>query len=274
MFGECYRQPILANPTILPAITTCAAAAMSYCLGLEKDRFENTDAQDIVKFKHIPFGEFELDDQERVGRHRVVDFTVEKGKLSFYHPIHYLLSYLFEYARPLSQCTLRGALAAAAQEVKANAGSYKSRIEDLSDDDIILALFDYPLRMPVWCAQIKANLWVRNGISLRHQLAHYKATVSRDLTYSKDIFLLQTGFVINDPSRFLASAADRYGLIEWMRNNFAATEDFDQLQRVEIAEDFLHTLIVMLTDRNSLTYGDNEVEVDKALIRKEIAHFL
>lgn len=274
MFCDCFHTPNgEVNRSLCTALVACASATMQNSVGLEKDRFTETEIKDIVKFKLVPYGEFEQDQQSRTDFHRVVDFVVEKSSLSFYHPLHYMFSQFAEYARQLSQTDLRTLLDLAADSVKTKYVS-KTKTDDLSVEDIILAMFDYPIRLAAWCTQIKAGLWVRNGISLRHQMSHYRSTVSRDLSYYRDIFLIQTASVVIEPARFLASIAERFGINDWIRNKFVPKDDIDESQHVDIAEDFVHLLVIVLTDRSSLTFEDTEEEAEKAVIRKEIAHVL
>ncbi|KAI5286528.1 hypothetical protein KEM54_006723, partial [Ascosphaera aggregata] len=274
MFCDCFHAAggEVTRP-LCTALVACASATMQNSIGLEKDRFDQAEIKSIVKFKLVPFGEFEQDQTSRTDFHRVVDCVIEKATLSFYHPLHYMFTHLAEFARQLSQVDLRTLLDLAADSVKTKYVS-KTKNDDLSVDDIILAMFDLPLRLAAWCTQIKAGLWVRNGLSLRHQMSHYRSSVSRDLAYYRDIFLLQTAAVVVDPPRFLASVAERFGINDWIKNKFAAKEDVDETQHVDIAEDFVHLLIIVLTDRTSLTFGETEADAEKAVIRKEIAHVL
>jgi E3 ubiquitin-protein ligase UBR1 len=41
--------------------------------------------------------------------------------------------------------------------------------QEYTPEDHMIAAFDYPLRVCAWLAQMKAGMWVRNGMSLRHQ---------------------------------------------------------------------------------------------------------
>ncbi|KAI5295817.1 hypothetical protein KEM52_000130 [Ascosphaera acerosa] len=274
MFCDCFRA--CGNevpPSARNALAGVAAAAMFNSIGLEKDRFDQAEVKALVKFKTIPFGEIERDDNAGPGGYKVVDCVVEKASLSFYHPIHYMLSQLVEACRTLSQAESQSRFMQAAASVKA---SYEERTgaSDLSEEDIAFAMFDYPLRVTAWCSQIKAGAWVRNGLSLRHQMSHYRSTVSRDLAFYRDIFLLQTAAVILDPARFLASVADRYGICDWIHSKYKTTDDIDEAQRVDIAADFIHLLVIILSDRSSLTFGQDEADAEKAVLRREIAHIL
>ena len=92
--------------------------------------------------------------------------------------------------------------------------------KEFSPEDHLMAAFDFPLRVCAWLAQIKANMWVRNGISLRHQASTYRGVGQRDVSHHRDIFLLQTALVICNPGRVLASVVDRFGMEGWVKGLF------------------------------------------------------
>lgn len=141
-------------------------------------------------------------------------------------------------------------------------------------EDALLALFDLPLRVCVWLAQMKAGLWVRNGMSLRHQMSQYKGVIARDVGYHRDIFLLQTAFATCDVSRVLATMIDRYGLDNWMRGMYEIKNGCEDTQLVELVEDFLYLLITILSDRASLVTIEDEPQPLLVATRKEIIHAL
>ncbi|CRK45428.1 hypothetical protein BN1723_019739, partial [Verticillium longisporum] len=121
---------------------------------------------------------------------------------------------------------------------------------DNTPEDHLMAAIDYPLRVCAWLAQIKANMWVRNGISLRHQAATYRGVNQRDVSHHRDIFLLQTAMVICDPNRVLAAIIDRFGMEKWVKGLFEQKPNAqDDSQHLDVVEDMIHLLIVLLSDR-------------------------
>lgn len=291
-FCEAFHVPVsepVNRQALYTAIVGCARVTMINSLGLERTRFNQAEVKDLVRFKSIPWTDFEV--AHRGGgvagsnssssparrQHRVVDFVVENGELSFHHPLHYALSWLLECARDFSATEIRGVLGHAAESARRKWVDHTGATpHDLSLDDIVLATLDFPLRICAWFAQMKAGMWVRNGVTLRHQMTQYRAVVSRDMAYFRDIFLLQTAFSVCDPARFLASTADRFGLLDWMRGGFVARQGYDESHHVDVAEEFVHLLIIILTDRASLTFSpDGSDEADmRAIIRRDIAHIL
>ena len=272
-FAEAYSVPRSNNiPSALhatwDAISNAAGIALINSVGLERRRFDQAEIKNPVRFHVVaPFG------------YSVVNFVVEKDPLSFHHPLHYTLSWLLECGKDSKQSIV--ALREAAQtflshlrdtQLAPRDGSMKAAL--VSVDDALLAMFDFPLRVCAWLAQMRANLWVRNGMSLRHQMVQYKSVAHRDVGHHRDLFLLQTALVTCDPSRVLASIIDRFGLSAWMRNGFLSLEICEDNQMLDLAEDCVYLLINLLSDRDALITDKDNTESQFLTLRKDIAHTL
>ncbi|KAL2012045.1 hypothetical protein VTN00DRAFT_4763 [Thermoascus crustaceus] len=270
-FCEAFRDPEADDgENLLRAIKAAAISAIVHSTGVERKRFDQAEIKEYVRFKSLSPFDFEVDHSGPVPRHRVVDFVVEKGSISFHHALHYTLSWLLECGRGMSSALMRDVLLEAAQTAN------DKHIHDinLSPEDLLLTMFDYPLRVCAWLAQMKAGMWVRNGLSLRHQMSQYRGVSSRDFAYYRDIFLLQTALVTCEQSRVLASIADRFGMVNWMTRGYVPPAGYEDSQIVDVAEEFVHLLIILLTDRTSLTAIDDTTSLSKENISRDIAHVL
>jgi len=255
------------------AIRQTCITTLLVCSGLDSRRFEQSEVKELIKFHIIgPFpGSSRL--------FKTVEFVVEQGTLSFHHPLHYTLSWLVENGKDFLR-TIQ-VLQEAADELvsRFNASPPSHRRFPLhhlyeTGEDALLGLFDYPLRVCAWLAQMRANMWVRNGMSLRHQMNQYRSVTYRDVGHHRDLFLLQTALVACSPERVLASMIDRFGLFSWVSGSFTSYSDADQGQLVDIAEDFVYLLINMLSDRDSLGSMLDDEESQLSILRKDIAHTL
>ncbi|KAL4940319.1 hypothetical protein BDV06DRAFT_196922 [Aspergillus oleicola] len=270
-FREAFKHPEHDNgQNLLRAITVATISTIVHSVGMERKRFDQAEIKDYIKFKTLPPFDFEVDHPERFSRHRVVDFVVEKGAMSFHHALHYTLSWLLDCARGMSHELLRDILFSAAEV----ANDKYILDSELAPEDLLLAMFDYPLRVCAWLAQMKAGLWVRNGLSLRHQASQYRGVSCRELGYYRDIFLLQSALVTCNPSRFLASIADRFGVVDWMTRNYLPRTGYEDAKIVDVVEEFVLLLIVLLTDRHALATEDDSKAAVHENMRREIAHVL
>ncbi|KAK7896974.1 E3 ubiquitin-protein ligase ubr1 [Exophiala xenobiotica] len=275
-FAEAYyvnqNSSTAALRATCEAITHAAGIAIINSVGLERRRFDQAEIKEPVKFHTVgPFGD--------AATFSVVDFVIEKGSLSFHHPLHYTLSWLLECGKDSKNSidSLRDAAETFLSHLHDTALGARDNAIKLalaSADDALLAMFDFPLRVCAWLAQMRANLWVRNGMSLRHQMMQYKSVAHRDVGHHRDLFLLQAALVTCDPSRVLASMVDRFGLTDWMKYGFVSLEICEDSQMLDLAEDFMYLLINLLSDRDALISDRDNPESQLLAVRKDIAHTL
>ncbi|KAL8294143.1 hypothetical protein RB597_008076 [Gaeumannomyces tritici] len=256
------------------ALRLAAKTVIINSIGAERARFTQAEIKDEVKFKTL--GDFELDD--RPSGYRVVKFVVEEHPISFHHALHYTLSWLVECAKSMPIEQLRALLSFTAQELKAEPRSMGRKVmprREMPPEDYLMAAFDYPLRVCAWLSQMKAGMWVRNGISLRHQAGTYRGVSHRDVSHHRDIFLLQTAMVTCDPGRVLASVVDRFSMEKWVKGIFEQKSTAqDDIQHLDVVEDMLHLLIVILSDRTSLLPTEVEPNPNLMTIRRDVTHVL
>ncbi|KAG6040034.1 hypothetical protein E4U41_001609 [Claviceps citrina] len=256
------------------AIRLTAKAAVLYSIGAERHRFKQGEVKDEVKFKSLSDFEFDPDKAS----YNVVKFVVEKDAISFHHALHYTLSWLIECGRSLPASNIRTLISFTTQELRSKPrlmGRPQIPRKDYNAEDYLMALFDFPLRVCAWLAQIKANMWVRNGISLRHQASTYRGVGQRDVSHHRDIFLLQTAMVVCNPSRVLASIIDRFGMDGWVKGLFELkSEAQDDAQHLDVVEDMIHLLIVLLSDQTSLIAPEDEPNSRMLAMRRDITHVL
>lgn len=273
-FAESFRShgdQGLAN--LARVIRTVAKATVINSMGAERIRFDQAELKAETRFKSLEAYEFDVEYIGYEWRYSVVDFVVEREPISFHHALHYTLSWLIDCGKSISLSQLKSLLHFTSKDVQA---SHPSRvlISDRDHEDYLMALFDIPLRVCVWLAQMKAGIWVRNGLSLRHQMHSYRGVLSRDLAHHRDIFLLQTALVVCDHSRVLASMIERFGMDDWMRGRYIIRPGYEPGQQMDVAEDFLHLLIILLSERTSLLPAKDSQSAQSLAIRRDIAHIL
>ncbi len=256
------------------AIRFAAKTTIINSLGLERKRFEGSEIKEEVKFRKI--GDFEFDNSS--SDHKVVKFDVLSSSMSFYHALHHTLSWLVEGGKGLTPKQLSEAMRFTTDELLAKPrmmGRRMKLMQQLDSEDLLMAMFDYPIRMCAWLAQMNAGLWVRNGMSLKHQANQYRSVSQRDVTYNRDILLIQTAMVVCSPERVLATMVERFGLTHWMKGIYEQTAaSHDNQQQLDIAQEMIHLLIIMLTERLSLLTTEDEPHQHTAAMKRDIIHAL
>jgi E3 ubiquitin-protein ligase UBR1 len=281
-FAESYREKVTKQVFSIEktssAVFDTACVVIVNSIGLERKRFTQCEIKEVTRFKTVKRFEFETrnDPSTFTNQYRIVDFVVQDGALSFHHALHYTLSWLIEFAKSSNRAL--AALDAAALRVVQDLQKVHEKLPPQSTffwkDDALLAMFDYPLRLCAWLAQMKAGMWVRNGVSLKHQWVQYRAVLYRDVGHHRDLVLLQTALVACEPGRVLASMIDRYGLDDWMRGDFTSPSWREEGQSIDLAEEFLFLLINLLSDRDNLIPQDEDTDPHMIAVRKDIVHTL
>ena len=277
-FAELFRWKLGEGPSsITRAIKAIARATIINSLGVDRARFDQAEIKHQVRFKRLEPFEFDPCLEESDLKYTVVDYVVEKEPISFHHALHYTLSWLIDGAKSMSKEQIRRErmLEFLPEELIYMQPRLETGLVPGHDPETyLMALFDYPLRVCAWLAQMKAGMWVRNGLSLRHQMATYRGVSHRELAHHRDIFLLQVASVICNPTRVLASIVERFGMNDWMRGNYCIRPGFEESQQLDVAEDFIHLLIVLLCERTSLHPIEEEPNPQSLAIRREILHIL
>ena len=258
-----------------------ARATIINSIGAERLALEQAEIKDETRFKNMSQAGFNLEKggiSTESEMYEIVDFVVESEPISFHHALHYTLSWLLDCAKSMTPEEVRNLLTFTMEDIRSQVpfAQYNHQIilPNYPPETYLVALYDFPLRVCAWLAQMKAGMWVRNGLSLRHQMTTYRGVQQRDLAHQRDIFLLQSAMVICNPSRMLLSIIDRFGVADWMVGRFTVREGFEDTQMIDVAEDFIHLLIVLLVERTSLLPPEEEPHPQGLAIRRDIAHIL
>lgn len=271
-FSEAFRSPDApTQESLRRVIATAAKYSICNSMGWERRRFKQSEIKTEAAFREIGGYQFDTDRWEKPYNYRVVKYNVDKDPVSFHHALHYTLSWLIEAGKSMSNDQLRQLLLLGWEQL---GGQAPPNAKELDPEDFAVVMFDFPLRVCVWLAQVKTGMWVRNGYSLRHLMQTYRSVAQRDLTHQRDIFLLQTSLVTVNPSRMLVSMIDRFNLNQWMMGNYTKPDNYDDTQVLDLAEDFLHLLIVILTDRLPLVPLQDEPDLQVLRLRRELIHIL
>lgn len=271
-FSDAFRPEKASDMSGLRrAIRTAGTYAIIDSMGWDENRYSTTEVKRVTEFKKTQPFDFDTDEAGNARNYEIINFRVDYQPLSFHHALHYTLSWLIEAGKSMSVNELRSLLTFTWEDIHVIA---PIEVEKRQLDDLILAVFDYPLRVCAWLCEMKVGMWVRNGFSLRHQMQTYRGVSQKDLTHNRDIFLLQTALVTLDPSRVLVSMVDRFNLDGWVRGIYNPPASWDEVQTLDMAEEFLNLLITILSERLCLIPQSEEPNLLKLQFKREITHVL
>lgn len=176
----------------------------------------------------------------------VAAFCVSSDPVSFHHPMHWLLAEL---------CKSLGPADGRAPPIAEHA---------------MLALVEHPLRVAVKLAQIRCNVWVRNGYGIRLQAFHYRDSMwMRDIMYDQDVFLVQCALAFAPHDRFLLTLLDRFELLAYFSGRVGPHDVYDAEQTTFVAEELLLLLVVLVSEVGTAAHWPIERQV-----RRELVHYL
>ncbi|XP_037397971.1 E3 ubiquitin-protein ligase UBR1 isoform X5 [Pygocentrus nattereri] len=131
---------------------------------------------------------------------------------------------------------------------RADAVKYLSDFVDPEHLDFS-AFAEHPLRCVVLAAEVSAEMWRRNGLSLVSQVYYYQDVKCRDEMFDKDIIMLQIAASKMDPNHFLMLILLRFELFEVFNGN-CSSKDQDLLKQWNrLTEEMLNLLIVIVGER-------------------------
>ncbi|KAJ2057451.1 E3 ubiquitin-protein ligase ubr1, partial [Coemansia sp. S155-1] len=225
--------------------------------------------------------------------YEVVQYDVSSNPVSFHHPLHWFMAELCQHVKHLTDDRARDFGFASIRDMVFSAfdthldsalegatsglgtsGDPAGRLYAMSAADIphaqreLLRILDYPIRVCVVMAQIRAGLWVRNGYVIRMQSHHYREVSLRENTYDQDIVMIQFFLSIwPDTDHILMTLLDRFGLYDWFSGRPLGSRVYEPFHLQYMVEEFLNLLIVIVSERHIAT-GKNPLD----LARREIVH--
>ncbi|XP_072221538.1 E3 ubiquitin-protein ligase UBR1 [Leuresthes tenuis] len=134
-----------------------------------------------------------------------------------------------------------------------------------------IQLAEHPLRCVVLAAQVTAEMWRRNGLSLVSQVYYYQDVKCRDEMYDKDIVMLQIAASKMDPNHFLMLILLRFELFEQFNGSCSSKDQDELMQWNRLTEEMLYLLIVIIGER--YVPGISPVTKEDVTMR-EVIHLL
>ncbi|PIA14708.1 hypothetical protein COEREDRAFT_46427 [Coemansia reversa NRRL 1564] len=196
-------------------------------------------------------------------QYEVVRYDISTNPVSFHHPLHWFMAQLLQHVKHFSDDRAQEFGFASMRDMV-----FSAAMDMIPAQRQVLRILDYPIRVCVVMAQIRAGLWVRNGYVIRLQSHHYREVSLRENTYDQDVVLIQ--FFISiwpDTDHILMTLLDRFGLYDWFSGRPHVSRIYEPMHMQYMVEEFLNVLIVLVSERHVAT-GKNTLD----MARREIVH--
>uniref|UniRef100_A0A8C1FX07 E3 ubiquitin-protein ligase n=1 Tax=Cyprinus carpio TaxID=7962 RepID=A0A8C1FX07_CYPCA len=132
-------------------------------------------------------------------------------------------------------------------------------------------LAEQPLRCVVLAAQVCADMWRRNGLSLVSQVYYYQDVKCRDEMFDKDVIMLQIAASKMDPNHFLMLVLLRFELFDIFNDNCSSKDQVILKQWNRLTEEMLYLIIIIAGER--YVPGISHVTKEDVTMR-EVIHLL
>uniref|UniRef100_H2ZUK3 E3 ubiquitin-protein ligase n=1 Tax=Latimeria chalumnae TaxID=7897 RepID=H2ZUK3_LATCH len=139
-------------------------------------------------------------------------------------------------------------------------------------------LVEYPLRCLVLLAQVSAEMWRRNGLSLVSQVYFYQDVKCREEMFDKDINMLQIGLSLVDPNSFLMLILQRFELFDILNKPMLTKDKVSDRKKNDLikqfnrlTEEMLLLIITIVGER--YVPGISHVSKEDVIMR-EVIHLL
>ncbi|XP_076014612.1 E3 ubiquitin-protein ligase UBR1 [Genypterus blacodes] len=146
-------------------------------------------------------------------------------------------------------------------------------LQELADPERydFVQLVEHPLRCVVLAAQVSAEMWRRNGLSLVSQIYYYQDVKCRDEMYDKDILMLQIAAAKMDSNHFIMLILLRFELFDYFNGGGSSKDQEEVVQLNRLTEEMLYLLVTIVGER--YVPGISHVTKEDVTMR-EVIHLL
>lgn len=227
------------------ALQTTMAVTFRRCGGIQRDQYPHSDPVNPVRFHTVEGVE-------------LVNFKVAEEYVSLYYPLNWMLSLL------VSKIVDKD------RDKPTDWDWWIPEVPRHIRDTTVIACVDYPLRANVFCSQIRAKLWTRNGTVMWRQCYNYQFHSAHSRSCS-DFTFLQWGFAILPSETMLLAMLDRYDLVKQLTD--PTSDGMHSIYREEslkfMIEEFFQMFLNLMNERSTALGESTE-----CILRREIAHRL
>ncbi|XP_062193030.1 E3 ubiquitin-protein ligase PRT6-like [Phragmites australis] len=181
-----------------------------------------------------------------------VVFDVSSQETSFHIPLHRMLSLLLRKA--LKKCF--GEDAKPEERLVAQSNEFFSHVlrgcEPYGFASIVM---EHPLRVRVFCAQVRAGMWRKNGDAAILSAEWYRSVQWLEQGLESDLFLLQCCAALSSPEFFVRTIQERFGLSSYTSLDLAEQNEYESV----LMQEMLTFLIQLVKERRfcGLSTADN-----------------
>ncbi|CAL4958162.1 unnamed protein product [Urochloa decumbens] len=181
-----------------------------------------------------------------------VVFDVSSQETSFHIPLHRMLSLLLRKAMK----TCFGEDARPDEHSVVQSCEFFSQVlKGCEPYGFASIVMEHPLRVRVFCAQVRAGMWRKNGDAAILSAEWYRSVQWLEQGLESDLFLLQCCAALSSPEFFVRTIQERFGLSSYTSLDLAEQNEYESV----LMQEMLTFLIQLVKERRfcGLSTADN-----------------
>lgn len=175
-------------------------------------------------------------------------YDVSSQDVSIHIPLHRLLSLLLQKA--LRSCFSESVVPSATGASSSNLSSeyvdfFKSVLTDCHPYGFSSFVMEHPLRIKVFCAEVNAGMWRRNGDAALLSCELYRSIRWSEQCLELDLFLLQCCAATAPPDLYVSRIIERFRLSDYLSLNVERPSEYEPI----LVQEMLTLIIQVVNER-------------------------
>ncbi|XP_015697922.1 E3 ubiquitin-protein ligase PRT6 isoform X2 [Oryza brachyantha] len=181
-----------------------------------------------------------------------VVFDVSSQETSFHIPLHRMLSLLLR--KSMEKCFGEDVKAEHCSVVQTNE-FFSQVLRGCEPYGFASIVMEHPLRLRVFCAQVRAGMWRKNGDAAILSAEWYRSVQWLEQGLESDLFLLQCCAALSSPEFFVKTIQERFGLSNYTSLDLMEHNEYESV----LMQEMLTFLIQLVKERRfcGLSTSDN-----------------
>ncbi|VAH72436.1 unnamed protein product [Triticum turgidum subsp. durum] len=192
-------------------------------------------------YAHPHSGTDELGLFSKTGWHHAV-FDVSSQETSFHIPLHRMLSLLLREA--MKKCFGEDAKTEECSVVQSNE-FFSQVLGGCEPYGFASVVMEHPLRVRVFCAQVRAGMWRKNGDAAILSAEWYRSVQWFEQGLESDLFLLQCCGALSSPEFFMRTIQERFGLSDYTSLDLTQQNEYESV----LIQDMLTFIVQLVKER-------------------------
>lgn len=178
-----------------------------------------------------------------------IQYDVSSQDISFHIPLHRFLSLLLLKAlkRCYSESGLLGLMSAPSVSVSGHFHDFFAQVlgGGFHPHGFSAYVMEHPLRLRVFCAQVRAGMWRKNGDAAILSCEWYRSVRWWEQGLEFDLFLLQCCAALAPPDLFVKRIQERFGLLNYHSLNLERPNEYEPV----LVQEMLTLIIQIVKER-------------------------